>query len=253
MVGAATAESTRSDWVNTGRCRLCGHVGDYATRVGAPTRETYECAACAASLRYRQQAAAIAASFGRPDATLNELVTDVSFRTMTIFEPGIVGPFRRVLRDLPGYLNSYFWPDVEPGAQHDGVVCEDLRSLTLADESWDLAISSDIFEHIRGPMTAFAELFRVLKPGGAHVFTVPMRWPLPGTTVDRVDYSGQEDVLLLPAEYHGSPVDPNGSLVYTDFGMDLPERLNELGFETSTHHGYRNAITFVSRKPVVPA
>jgi hypothetical protein len=31
--------------------------------------------------------------------------------------------------------------------------------------------------------------------------------------------------------------------------MDLPEQLRELGFETFTHHGYKNAVTFVSRKP----
>ena len=60
---------------------------------------------------------------------------------------------------------------------------------------------------------------------------------------------GPDDKFLVPPVYHGSPVDPQGSLVYTDFGMDLPENLRELGFETVTHHGYRNAITFVSRKP----
>ena len=53
----------------------------------------------------------------------------------------------------------------------------------------------------------------------------------------------------MPPVYHGSPVDPQGSLVYTDFGMDLPEQLRELGFETVTHHDYKNAVTFVSRRP----
>ncbi len=98
-------------------------------------------------------------------------------------------------------------------------------------------------------MLAFAEVLRVLRPGGHHIFTVPLRWPLPGTTGSRVDYSGSDDVFLVPPEYHGSPHDPRGSLVYTDFGMDLPEKLRELGFETATHHGYKQAVTFVSRRP----
>jgi len=235
-------------WIGQGRCGLCGHVGEYV-RTEAPTRESHECAACHASLRYRQQAAALTASYGMPEATLAELVDEPSVRVLAIFEPGIIGPFRRLLRDLPHYQNSYFWPDVALGDLRDGVRCEDLRHLTLPDSSVDLVISSDIFEHVRGPMPAFAELYRVLKPGGRHVFTVPLRWPLPGTTVPRVDYSGPDDVLLLPPEYHGSPVDPRGSLVYTDFGIDLPEQLRELGYDTVTHHGYRNAITFAARKP----
>jgi SAM-dependent methyltransferase len=234
--------------IGAGRCALCGYVGEYL-RTEAPTRETHECRGCGASLRYRLQARAIAATCGDPDLSLAKLVEQPSFRGLAIYEPGIIGPFRRLLRDLPGYVNSYYWPDVEPGAERDGVRCEDLRDLTFPDESFDLVVSSDIFEHVRGPMRGFAEIFRVLRPGGHHIFTVPLTWPLPGTTEARVDYSGPEDVHLVPPEYHGSPTDPRGSLVYTDFGMDLPEQLRELGFETSTRHGYRHAITFVSWKP----
>jgi SAM-dependent methyltransferase len=200
-------------------------------------------------LRYREQAAAIAWAYDAPDLSLAELIEAPSFSRLEIYEPGIAGPLRYVLRRLPHYVNSYYWPEVTPGEEQDGVRCEDLRHLTFADESFDLVISSDILEHVRGPMDAFAEIFRVLRPGARHVFTVPMIWPLPSTTQTRVDYSGPEDNHLLPPVYHGSPTDPQGSLVYTDFGMDLPESLRELGFETVTHHGYRNAITFISRKP----
>jgi SAM-dependent methyltransferase len=234
--------------VDRGRCAVCGHVGAYA-RTEGPTREIFRCQVCGASLRYRLQAAAIAATRGSPDSSLAELCNEAAFRRLAIYEPGITGSFRRFLRELPGYLNSYYWPDTPPGEIHQGVRCEDLRSLTLSDESVDLVISSDIFEHVRGPMRAFAELFRVLRPGGHHVFTVPLAWPLPSTTRARVDYSGPEDVFLDPPQYHGSPSDAKGSLVYTDFGMDLPEELRGLGFQTVAHHGCRNAVTFASRKP----
>jgi SAM-dependent methyltransferase len=212
-------------------------------------REHHACRGCGASLRYRLQARAIAATYARADATLADLVREPSFRNLAIYEPGIVGPFRHLLRELPRYLNSYYWLDVGLGEQRDGVRCEDLRNLTFADDSFDLVITSDIFEHVRGPMSAFAEIFRVLRPGGYHIFTVPLRWPLPGTTASRVDYSGPEDVFIAPAIYHGSPTDPKGSLVYTDFGIDLPENLRSLGFETVTHHGPTYAVTFASRKP----
>ena len=212
-------------------------------------REHHACRGCGASLRYRLQASAITATYGRIDATLAELVLEPSFRELAIYEPGIVGPFRALLSELPGYVNSYYWANIAAGEEHDGVRSEDLRSLTYADDSFDLVITSDIFEHVRGPMRAFAEIFRVLRPGGYHIFTVPLRWPFSGTSESRVDYSGPEDVFTVPPVYHGSPTDPKGSLVYTDFGMDLPEDLRGLGFETVTHHGHTYAVTFVSRKP----
>jgi SAM-dependent methyltransferase len=191
-------------------------------------------------------------TYGRPDGTLIELRGQPSFGELAIYEPGIVGPFRHLLRELPGYVNSYFWVDVAPGDERDGVRCEDLRDLTFPDDSFDLVITSDIFEHVREPMAAFAEIFRVLRPGGHHIFTIPLHWPLPSTTEPRVDYSGAADVFLAPPVYHGSPTDPKGSLVYTDFGMDLPEQLRRLGFETVIHHGYQYAVTFASRKPRYP-
>jgi SAM-dependent methyltransferase len=227
---------TETSILNAGRCDVCGHTGEYE-RWDAPMREHHACRGCGALLRYRLQARAIAATYGRVDATLAELVVEPSFSELAIYEPGIIGPLRVLLSDLPGYVNSYYWPDLAPGEERDGVRCEDLRNLTFADHSFDLVISSDIFEHVRGPMEGFAEIFRVLRPGGHHIFTVPLRWPLPGTTQPRVDYSGPEDVFTLPPVYHGSPTDPKGSLVYTDFGMDLPEELRDLGFETVTHHG----------------
>ena len=235
--------------IGSGRCGFCGHTGEFVV-AELPPLEPHDCEACGAQLRYRMQARAIAAAYGMPDEPFTTVIKQKSFRGLAIYEPGIVGPFRRKLAKVRGYVNSYYWPDVALGDERDGVRCEDLRRLTFADASIDLVISSDIFEHVRGPMEGFAEIFRVLRPGGFHIFTVPMKWPLPRITQPRVDWSGAEDVFLLPARYHGSPRDPQGSLVYNDFGMDLPERLRELGFETATHHGYRNAVTFVSRKPV---
>ena len=234
--------------LEAGECGVCGHTGEYV-RSDLPTRESYHCQACGASLRYRQQASAITAAYGQPGAPFVKWLDQDSVRELVIYEPGIVGPFRHLLRGLPGYCNSYYWPGIAPGEEHEGVRCEDLRRLTFADDSMDLVISSDIYEHVRGPGEAFAEIFRVLRPGGRHIFTVPLFWPLPSTTQPRIDYSGPEDKFLVPPIYHGNPVDPQGSLVYTDFGMDLPEGLRWLGFETVTHHGYRNAITFVSQKP----
>lgn len=237
-----------SQVVGSGPCGVCGHVGEF-TRTSRRLRESHKCAKCDANLRYRLQAYALSATEGHPDLPLRDALTVGAFTGKVIFEPGIVGPFRPLLRELPGYTNSAFWPDVSPGATRDGVRCEDLHRLTFEDQSIDLVISSDIFEHVRHPWVAFGEIFRVLRPGGWHVFTVPLAWPLTPCTQSRVDTSTDDDVFIEPAQYHASPTDAQGSLVYTDFGMDMPDRLRELGFATVTHHGFQNAVTFASRRP----
>ena len=234
--------------VDAGRCAVCGRGTTFERREG-PIRETCKCRECGASLRYRHQAAVLLALYGDRCRSLAEAVEDGSFRALDIYEPGLIGAFRSLLGTVPGYRQSYYWPDVAPGEVHDGVRCEDLQALTFADCAFDLLITSDVFEHVRNPWAAFREIFRVLRPGGRHVFTVPFQWPLPSTSVHRVDTSGPDDVHLLPPAYHGSPVDPEGSLVYTDFGLDLPEKLREIGFRSAVHHGYRNNLTIVSTRP----
>jgi len=233
----------------SGRCAVCGSDGSYVVLDDVSMRGNHRCAVCQSSMRYRHQAEVLVSLYGQRVGTLAEMAEQTAFSGLAIYEPGISGPFRRFLRGLSQYANSYYWPDVAPGEVHEGVRCESLHNLTFADECFDVIITSDIFEHVRHPEVAFGELFRVLKPGGRHVFTVPFRWPFDALSVARVDTSGPEDVHVLPPVYHGSPVDPEGSLVYTDFGMDLPEQLREIGFLVAVHHGYRQNATVVAERP----
>lgn len=209
------------------------------------------CPACGASLRYRHQAAVLIDELSEEgSASLAELVLEPHLAAARVYEPGIEGPFRRYLASLPGYTNSYLWDGVPRGKTHRGTRCEDLQDLTLPDDSVDLVVSSDILEHVREPVRAFTELRRVLRPGGLHVFTVPLAWPLPEQTLSRVEAREDgEERPAAPAVYHSSPTDPRGSLVYTDFGLDLPARLDALGYETRIQHGPQYNLTFVARVP----
>ena len=206
----------------TDSCTVCGHAG-YLRREGLSVRETFQCGICKASLRYREQARLILNHFSREGSErLADLAAESEFQNLKIYEPGLIGPFRKFFQKLPHYHTSYFWDDVEPGESREGVQCQDLMNLTYEDDSFDLVLSSDIFEHVRKPFVGFKEINRVLKPGGFHIFSIPLQCPMRPTTVYRVDTSGPEDVFVLPEHYHSAPMGGK-SLVYTDFGEDMVE------------------------------
>jgi SAM-dependent methyltransferase len=201
-------------------------------------RETYACPQCAGSLRYQAQAQTLVRILSREGARcLEELAEEREFRSLAIYEPGTLGPFRTVFECHPCYETSAYWPDVPRGKLRDGIRCEDLMSLTYEEDAFDLVITSDIFEHVRKPLEGFAEVARVLRPHGLHVFSIPVEHPLPERSVHRVDTSGPEDIPIL------EPVHHNGHLVYTDFGKDLLERLGVMGSPTE-------AVQYESPEPV---
>lgn len=214
-----------------GTCNVCGE-GQVFVRRNASLREGYRCARCKASLRYRGQADAILRHYSRRGSTsIAEIVGEPDFAALAFWEPGVLGPFRAYFGQMPNYLVSDFWPDVRPGDRRDGVRCEDLMALTFSAGSFDLVVTSDIFEHVRKPYVGFAEVHRVLRPGGRHTFSIPVQEPFRAATVERVDTSGEEDVFILEPRYHLGPGNSQ-HIVYNDFGRDLVANLDELGFDT---------------------
>ncbi|MGY1807349.1 class I SAM-dependent methyltransferase [Blastococcus sp. SYSU D00669] len=156
------------------------------------------------------------------------------------------------------YSTSQYFPEVPRGEYVDGVRSEDLEALTLPDESVDLFITQDVLEHVFHPDRAVREIDRVLRPGGAHVFTAPKHADLAvSRRRARIDDDGrvQHD---LPPEYHGNPIGDNKALVTWDYGSDFERLLSEWsGRAVVTHHRVDRARgldaafneVFVVRKP----
>lgn len=183
-----------------------------------------------------------------------------NWRELIIHEssPGNRGASVRLQKDCPGYVSSQYYPRGARGAVIDGSRNEDLEAQTFADASLDLVVTQDVMEHIYDPARAFSEIARTLKPGGAHIFTVPIINKHKPTEVwARLGADG-EPVFLGTPEYHGNPVDPKGSPVTMHWGFDIVEFIREHGgLETSIEylddmkHGIRAEYieVLVSRKP----
>lgn len=131
---------------------------------------------------------------------------------------------RSRINECKSYVTSRLFDNVKLGTVVNGHRCEDLERLTFASESIDIHITQDVMEHVMDPASAFREIARTLKPGGAHVFTVPLvRRANP--TRQRAAIEGGKVVHLMPAEYHRNPTSEEGSLVATDWGFDIAERI----------------------------
>lgn len=125
-----------------------------------------------------------------------------------------------IRRHCAFYTQSQFFSDTDWGMEKNGVRCENLEQLTFANNTFDIFITQDVFEHVLDPEKAAREIMRVLKPGGAHVFTAPKhRHVKKSYPRARLAENGIEH--LLEQQYHGNPVGDGRSLVTWDYGDDF--------------------------------
>lgn len=148
-----------------------------------------------------------------------------NWRDLDIHEssPGGRGASIKMRNECKGYTASQLYPDITPGHIHQksGYRCENLEKLTFLDNSFDLFITQDVMEHIFDPEAAFKEIARVLKPGGAHIFTVPL---INKNRITEIWASHDEKGQIIyhhEPEWHGNPVDAKGALVTMHWGYDL--------------------------------
>lgn len=157
-----------------------------------------------------------------------------NWRLLRIHEAGPGGSASvYVQHQCPAYSASHLLPDVPAGefCSRRKVWSQNLHALTFADATFDVVITQDVLEHVLRPREAFAEIARVLAPGGMHIFTVPWYADEACSRYRAVEENG---IIrhLAPAQYHGNPVSADGSLVTVDYGRDLMQII----FEASGMH-----------------
>lgn len=79
------------------------------------------------------------------------------------------GASAKLKQRCPNYSSSQYLSNAPTGGEN-----QNLENLLFEDEKFDLIITQDVMEHIFHPEAAFKEIARVLKSGGAHIFTVPL-------------------------------------------------------------------------------
>lgn len=229
--------------LHRGVCPIC-EGRTLFIKAGPWLRDQHYCARCFSIPRFRALVRVLEDRF--PE-----------WRGLAIHESSPAGAASaRIARGCARYVATQFFPDVERGQTRDGFRCEDLERQTFADGAFDIVVTQDVFEHVLDPARAFAEVARTLRPGGAHVFTVP--WYHWKPTLVRAHREGNDVIHDREPEYHGNPIDERGSLVVTEWGHDMLEFIAEASGMATTVERIADAEqgidgefleVFVSRKP----
>ncbi len=230
------ARLVRSDRLR-GSCIFCG-VERTLFRLGPSNRDGFYCRYCHSTLRQRHLAKVLIERLG--DGCGYSCFRDFvgQMQGLVTYVAQSTGPLVSALARLEGARFSEFFHDVPLGGSWNGIRCEDLQALSFADASLDLVISQDVLEHVREPKRAFGEIWRTLKPGGLHIFSVPC--DLAKKTVTRVAVVDGVEVFHHPPVYHEDTI--RGGLVYTDFGSDLLDNLVAQGLPTEIHWFRENEL-----------
>ena len=178
-------------------------------------RDYYQCISCGSIPRQRALMKVLA-----------EEVPDWRKRSMHESSPsGITFTF---LKEQCGeYTYSYWYEDKEKGEQlGENKTNQNLEEMTFEDEMFDVFITQDVLEHVNYPEKVLQEIARTLKPGGKHIFTVPI-YVLQKSRPRIIMHNGERE-LILPAVYHGNPISEDGSLVTFDWGNDIAEWIDEV-------------------------
>jgi len=211
-----------------GYCSVCAQpvafVVDTGVRFGPHVnlREGLHCPCCGLGNRNRLLFTAIQ-SLDFPAASRGLMLeaTTVLYDRLSAAYPWLEG-------------SEYFGPDRTPGeltmVRDRRVQHQSITGLGYPDASLDLVAHNDVLEHVADTARAMSECRRVLRPGGACVFSMPF-FPLRETTLVRGLHREDGSLEHLePAEYHGDGLRSEGIYTYYHFGLDVLGLVRRAGF-----------------------
>ncbi len=194
-------------------------------------------------------------SCGASPITLSmvDVLSSFPLRQLQVYELSARGPLCAFLEGSAAKLTTSEYLDgAVPGERIDGIRHEDVQALTFADGSFDLCSSTEVFEHVPDDRRAMAEIYRVLKPGGHFVFTVPMIGENRTVERARLRPDGTPE-HLEPPEYHIDPArDGRAILAFRNYGLDIVDRLRVAGFDQAEIR-MPSALPWDYQRPVVVA
>jgi SAM-dependent methyltransferase len=180
-------------------CPICNYEG-VMIDVGHPPRWNARCACCGS--RERHRLLWLWATAGG--------INRLTGKRILHFAPE--KSLRRALSGNPGYETADL---AQRGVTHQ----VDITRLPMPSETYDIMIANHVLEHVDNDRQAMRELFRVLKPGGVALVTVPIN--------PSRDSSYDDAAITDPADRQAHFNAPDHRRFY---GLDFTCRLSDAGF-----------------------
>lgn len=205
--------------MNFGYCPICEKKTIFYTK-NDWLRDNYFCLSCRSIPRFRAIIKYVKQYFP-------------NYKNISIHESSPMGASSEfIANNCKNYSSSHYFSDISIGQIKDGHRCENLELLTFENGSFDLLVTQDVFEHILHPELALKEIERVLRPGGAHMFTVPYYSNIESSP--RIIEKNGAIVHIKEPIYHKNPISNEGSLVTYDWGYDIADYIYSICNMTTT-------------------
>ena len=231
-------------WI-IGYCIICENFTKFRN-FNNNFREEINCSRCNSFNRQRQLYLAIKKNLG--------ISQNINLKKLNIHNTESYGAVHSKLKEVCfNYSYSEYYKSEKKFVNN--IRNENLENLSFQNNSIDLFITSDVFEHLPNPYKGFEEIHRVLKPSGFHIFTVPFNSDSYKDNKKAEIINGEIKYYSEP-EYHLDGMNKEGALVFNVFGKEMLSNLNKIGFQTITEKFYipffgiigSGNIVFVSKK-----
>jgi SAM-dependent methyltransferase len=93
----------------------------------------------------------------------------------------------------------------------------------------NLVVSNEVLEHAPEPVVRLREMYRLLAPEGVLLMTIPF-CVFHDKNVERARMENGRVVHVMPPVCRENPSEPDGSLVFTDFGWEVLDQIRAVGF-----------------------
>jgi len=165
-------------------------------------------------------------SLGIQLPTFKQFVAEEKFQNLKVAELNSLGALHGYLKISPNLYYS------EYGSKNPNIRSEDLMNLSYGENTFDLVLHSETLEHVPDFQKAWMEIFRVLKPGGVCIFTIPIVSDGRNSRT-RARLCNGSIAHDLPASFHGLAGEEKPDyLVFHEFGEDCLNEIQGCGFKT---------------------
>lgn len=181
-------------------CPICGYHGMFVN-VGHPPRWAARCLNCGSRERHRLLHLWITQDGG--DRLAGKRILHFA-------------PEKIVVRQMAGNP-LYETADLfQPGVTHQ----VDITRVALPDQSYDVVMAHHVLEHIPDDIQAMRELFRLLRPGGIALLSVP---------INATRHETYENPTITDAAERWARFSQHDHIRY--YGLDFEDRLAGVGFQ----------------------